>query len=78
LSVAERAAEIRKIAEGLKPVTNPNMSSDLTTALALANAALEGSLANVTINLDSLAQEPAGDATFIARTRARAEALKGA
>jgi glutamate formiminotransferase len=78
LGVAERAAEIRKIAEGLKPVTNPNMSSDLTTALALANAALEGSLANVTINLDSLAQEPAGDATFIARTRARAEALKGA
>src|SRR6202161_3517760 len=55
LGVAEKASEVRRIAEELKPITNPNMGSDLTTAIALANAGLEGSLANVEINLDSLA-----------------------
>ena len=33
------------------------MKSDLTTAVALAKAALEGALANVEINLDSLKDE---------------------
>ena len=32
LSVAERAREVVGIVEGLKPITNPNMKSDLTTA----------------------------------------------
>src|SRR6202790_2045283 len=32
LSVAERAREVVEIAEKLKPITNPNMKSDLTTA----------------------------------------------
>ena len=36
LSVAERAREVAGIAEKLRPITNPNMKSDLTTALALA------------------------------------------
>ena len=35
LGVAERAGEVAGIAEGLQPITNPNMKSDLTTALAL-------------------------------------------
>ena len=35
-------------------MTNPNMKSDLTTALALAAAAITGALANVEINLASL------------------------
>jgi glutamate formiminotransferase/formiminotetrahydrofolate cyclodeaminase len=78
LSVAERAAEVRKIAETLKPITNPNMSSDLATAIALAAAAIQGALDNVRVNLDSLEQEPAQDAAFIAQTRSRAEALKSA
>src|SRR5437764_2033912 len=39
LSVAERAREVASIAEKLKPITNPNMKSDLTTASALALAA---------------------------------------
>jgi glutamate formiminotransferase/formiminotetrahydrofolate cyclodeaminase len=78
LGVAERVAEVRKIAEQLKPITNPNMASDLTTAIALANAGLEGALANVRINLDSLAQESTEDAVFIAQTRSQAEALKTA
>jgi formiminotetrahydrofolate cyclodeaminase len=68
---------VRKITEQLRPITNPNMASDLTTAIALANAALEGALANVRINLDSLAQESADEAAFIAEARRRSEQLKG-
>jgi glutamate formiminotransferase len=76
LAVAERAAEVRQIAEQLRPITNLNMSSDLTTAIALALAALEGSLANVAINLDSLEQESPEQAGFVMQTRNRAEALR--
>jgi glutamate formiminotransferase/formiminotetrahydrofolate cyclodeaminase len=54
LEVAEKAAEVARIAGSLVPITNPNMSSDLTTAKALARAAIEGALANVEINLGSL------------------------
>jgi glutamate formiminotransferase / formiminotetrahydrofolate cyclodeaminase len=54
LSVAERAKEVAEIADKLKPITNPNMKSDLTTASALARAAIEGALANVEINLESV------------------------
>jgi glutamate formiminotransferase/formiminotetrahydrofolate cyclodeaminase len=78
LGVAERAAEVRRIAERLKPITNPNMASDLTTAVALAHAAIEGALANVAINLDSLEQESAKESTFVAEMRHRAEAIKTA
>src|SRR6476469_7788347 len=44
LSVAERAREVAGIVEQLQPITNPNMKSDLTPALALARAAIEGAL----------------------------------
>ncbi len=71
LGVAERVVEVTKIASNLKPITNPNMRSDLATARALANAALEGALANVEINLDSLK-----DDVFVTATRNRAAALK--
>jgi glutamate formiminotransferase / formiminotetrahydrofolate cyclodeaminase len=71
LSVAERAKEVAEIVERLKPITNPNMKSDLTTALALARAAVEGALANVEINLGSLK-----DDAFVAETRQKASALK--
>jgi len=54
LGVAERAGEVAKITEKLKPITNPNMKSDLITASALADAAITGALANVEINLASL------------------------
>lgn len=72
LGVAERVAEVARIAEKLGPITNPNMKSDLTTAVALAQAALTGALANVEINLDSLKDE-----VFVAETRKKAAALKG-
>ena len=54
LGVAERSAEVSRIAETLKPITNPNMASDLITAVALAQAALTGALSNVEINLGSM------------------------
>jgi glutamate formiminotransferase len=71
LGVAERAREVAAIVETLKPITNPNMKSDLTTALALSRAAMEGALANVEINLESLK-----DQVFAAETRKRALALR--
>jgi len=71
LSVAERAKEVAEIADKLKPLTNPNMTSDLTTASALARAAIEGALANVDINLESLK-----DQGFVSEMRRKAGALK--
>jgi glutamate formiminotransferase / formiminotetrahydrofolate cyclodeaminase len=71
LEVAEKVFEVAKIAEKLKPITNPNMKSDLITASALAEAAMTGALANVEINLESLK-----DAGFVTQTRQRAETLK--
>ena len=66
-----RKTEVVKLAAKLQPITNPNMKSDLTTAVALAKAAIEGALANVEINLDSLK-----DDAFVAETRRRANALR--
>jgi formiminotetrahydrofolate cyclodeaminase len=72
LSVAERAREVVGIVDRLHPITNPNMKSDLTTATALARAAIQGALANVEINLESLT-----DSAFKAETRKKAAALAG-
>jgi len=72
LGVAERAREVVQIAESLKPITNPNMKSDLTTSIALAQAAIQGALANVEVNLDSLKDE-----NFAGEVRKKAAALKG-
>jgi glutamate formiminotransferase/formiminotetrahydrofolate cyclodeaminase len=68
--VAERAKRVAGIAEKLKPITNPNMKSDLTTSIALARAAIEGALANVFINLESLK-----DAAFVEEMKKKANAL---
>ena len=76
LGVAERVVEVAKIAGTLKPITNPNMKSDLATAIALAKAALEGALANVEINLDSLNKDSLKDEGFVSETRKRAAVLK--
>ena len=77
LGVAERAAEIRAMAASLRPMTSPMMSSDLTTAIALAGAAIKGALANVAINLDSIEAGAQEDQAFLSRTRARAAELQG-
>jgi glutamate formiminotransferase / formiminotetrahydrofolate cyclodeaminase len=71
LVVTERAREVLQIIDALGPITSPNMKSDLTTAAALARAAIEGAMANVEINLESVQ-----DQEFLAVTRARVDALK--
>ena len=76
LGVAEKVVEAAEIAAKLKAITNPNMKSDLTTAIALAKAALEGALANVEINLDSLKKDSPKDEAFVTETRKRTVALK--
>jgi glutamate formiminotransferase / formiminotetrahydrofolate cyclodeaminase len=74
LSVARMAAEIRRIALELGPITNPKMSSDLKVATLLASAALEGALANVEINLESF--EAGQEADFVAGVREEVSALR--
>jgi glutamate formiminotransferase/formiminotetrahydrofolate cyclodeaminase len=66
LSVAEKSGEVARLVESLRPITNPNMASDLTVAAALAKAAMEGAVANVEINLGSLK-----DAAFAKSVRDR-------
>jgi len=78
LAVAEKSAEVARLVETLRPITNPNMSSDLTTATALSRAALEGAAANVEINLGSMKPETESDEEFAREARKRAEALKKA
>src|ERR1700704_708376 len=70
LGVAKRAKEVVQFAESLGPITSPNMKSDLTTAAALARAAITGALANVEINLASLKDE-----AFATSVRTRAKAI---
>ncbi len=77
LGVAGRAAEVAGIAAGLRAITSPMMKSDLTAAIALAGAAVQGALANVEINLDSIEPGSADDEAFVAQTRARAAELSG-
>ncbi len=71
LGVAEKSKKIALIASALEGITNPNMRSDLTTAQALAKAAVTGALANVEINLGSVK-----DQGFAAEVRKKAEVLK--
>ena len=75
LGVAEKSADVARIVSTLIPITNPNMSSDLTTATALARAALNGALANVEINLGSLKAATPADEAFQAGVRERANAM---
>ena len=63
--------EVARIAEALRPITNPKMASDLAVAGALAQAALTGALANVEINLEEL-----NDAAFVGEVRKKTAALQ--
>jgi glutamate formiminotransferase / formiminotetrahydrofolate cyclodeaminase len=60
LSVAEKANELLELVRTLKPITNPNMASDLTVAEALSKAAITGALANVNINIESIKDASVG------------------
>jgi glutamate formiminotransferase/formiminotetrahydrofolate cyclodeaminase len=72
LVVAERAREVGTILKGLRSMTNPRMASDLSVGLGLAEAAKEGALANVEINLSDLKDE-----AFATDVRQRAAAVRG-
>jgi glutamate formiminotransferase/formiminotetrahydrofolate cyclodeaminase len=71
LAVAERSSEVGKVLEGLRPITNPKMASDLAVGISLARAAVDGALANVEINLGDLK-----DAAFVAEVRRRVGGVK--
>jgi formiminotetrahydrofolate cyclodeaminase len=71
LGVAEKAHEVAEITQSLFAISNPNMKSDLTTAQALAGAAITGALANVEINLASIK-----DLGFAAEVRKKAEIVR--
>lgn len=66
LETAQKSREVADLIESLRPITNPNMASDLTVAASLAQAAIKGALANVEINLGSLK-----DAGFVADVRSK-------
>jgi glutamate formiminotransferase len=76
LGVGEAAVEVERIANGLRAITNPKMSSDLTTAIALAKAAVAGALANVEVNLESMNPESAEDQDFTKRIRERVAGIE--
>ncbi len=63
---AHKAREVADIVEKLKPITNPNMASDLIVAAGMARAAIQGAVSNVEINLVSIK-----DATFIQEMRSK-------
>lgn len=69
LSVVEKSKQVAAVVEELRPITNQKMASDLTTATALANAAVYGALANVAINLESLT-DPAFETAVCGRLEA--------
>jgi glutamate formiminotransferase len=76
LGVAEKAVEVAEIAASLRPISSPMMRSDLTTAIALSRAAVEGALANVAVNVDSIQADSPEGVAFVNQARNRAEALK--
>jgi formiminotetrahydrofolate cyclodeaminase len=69
---AQKAREVAAIVASLGPITNPNMASDLTVAGVLAQAAIQGALANVEVNLRSLK-----DAGFASDMRSKIAGLRG-
>jgi len=83
LRVAQSAAEIASTAASLRAITNPRMTSDLTTSIALANAALAGAIANVHVNIESLQADgpnplPADDVEFLHAATSQIAQLRGA
>lgn len=71
LGIAQRCREVARLIESLRPITNPNMASDLTVGAGLAEAGMKGALSNVEINLVSLK-----DAGFVAQVRSKVGELQ--
>ena len=62
LENAERCSSVLALVARLKGRSNQNAASDLAVAGALARTALEGCLANVAINVESIKDEHAAAA----------------
>jgi glutamate formiminotransferase len=74
LRVAECASEVGALAAALRGKTSPMMASDLTVAIALVRAAVEGALANAEINLEAFVAGT--EVEFVERTRAKVTELR--
>ncbi|HVN78696.1 MAG TPA: glutamate formimidoyltransferase [Terriglobia bacterium] len=71
LEVAGEAHAILECLVELRPISNPNLSSDLNTGIWMALASAQGALENVAVNLKSI-RDPA----FVERNTRRWEELK--
>jgi len=71
LRVAQRAAEVVRLARVAQAKANPNVASDAKVAELLARAGMEGAIANVEINLDAIRNE-----AFAERMRAAIAELR--
>jgi formiminotetrahydrofolate cyclodeaminase len=71
LRVAQRAAEVVRLARVAQAKANPNVASDAKVAELLARAGMEGAIANVEINLDAIRNE-----AFAVRMRAAIAELR--
>jgi glutamate formiminotransferase len=71
LEVARHAAKLFEKLGQLEPMSSPSMLSDIRVGRFMAVAAVQGALANVAINLESIA-----DADFAGRMKSEAQLLK--
>ena len=80
LENAERCARVIELVRSLRGCSNPNAASDLEVAGKLARTALEGCLANVAINVDSIKDEQTAGAlaTRASELRAKLDAAEAA
>jgi methenyltetrahydrofolate cyclohydrolase len=70
LEVARQAAEIFERLGKLEKISSPSMYSDIRVGRLMAAAAVQGALANVAINLESIT-----DSAFATRLRKESEIL---
>jgi formiminotetrahydrofolate cyclodeaminase len=61
LTVAEEAAALIALCQRAAGITNPMLGSDVTTAMALARAAIDGGAANVEANLSGVSPDQAAE-----------------
>ncbi|HEX3247487.1 MAG TPA: cyclodeaminase/cyclohydrolase family protein [Chloroflexota bacterium] len=61
LAVAEEAASLVILCHRAADITNPMLGSDVTTAIALVRAAIDGGAANVEANMSGVSPEQAAE-----------------
>src|SRR5439155_5453622 len=71
LQVAESAYKTLQALQELRPISNPNLTSDLNVGFWMAMAACQGALENVSINLRSI-----HDSAFVASKEVRTQEFR--